>query len=268
MPAHGDRRPGRAGSPATTTRPAATAASRTASRSGASTPPPAPCPRTSRRGGRAGPAGRCRSAPDRAGCRSRCWLRTGPFCAAGPASGANRAADQLSGTRVEQPIAHRRAGVVDGVRSGSTSPRQATSIARRSRGVVPPQTPWQSPTSQRPGQAGALHVAAAAQRDGGVRPARSVPERMSPDRRSGRRRWCARRRPVAVRARPAAVADRAARRRPRAGAAYVPVSSTHLPRGTGKIGGRRPPRADRQPLPALCSIALRNTETRVCREHD
>ena len=28
-----------------------------------------------------------------------------------------------------------------------TSPRQATSIARRSRGVVPPQTPWQSPTS-------------------------------------------------------------------------------------------------------------------------
>jgi hypothetical protein len=44
--------------------------------------------------------------------------------------------------------------------------------------------------------------------------------------------------------------------------------STHLPRGTGKNGGRRPPRANRQPLPALCSIALRNIGTRVCREHD
>ena len=250
--ARAGRRPGRAGSPGPPRRRRRSAASRTAIRSGASTPPPAPCPRTSRP-----TAGR----PAASVSGSRPARAVSSIDAGAPAHGrasvpsARSGSGQLTGTqcradrsRIRPAPSRSSTGVRR--RAVDARSRQATSIARRSRGVVPPQTPWQSPTSSAQARHGPctsqVRQSATAVSAGSFGAGKNV---------SGSTCWHAPRVRQASSCcrspRPAAVAGRAARRRPRAGVASAPVSSTHLPRGTGN-----PPmtddrsdvhRADRQP---------------------
>ncbi len=144
-------------------------------------------------------------------------------------------------------------------------------MARRSRGVVRPRRRGsRPPPAPRPGRTPGRHRCGRAPPP--RRPARSAPERTSPDPRSGRFLWLATPRPVAARATPAAVADRAARRPPRAGGASAPVSIHPPPPWDRRrscrrsMGAIRPVRTDAHHRRCVLSH-LRTRETSVCRKH-
>ncbi len=147
----------------------------------------------------------------------------GPFSATG--AGPLTASPSASGAVRASAAGRAPVGPLRPSRSGRAAPRPARRPAwpavpgvwchPRRRGSRPPPAP-------RPGRSPARRSCGRARPR--CRPARSEPERTSPDPRSGRFLWSARRRPGGVRSVPAAVADHAVRRPPRAGGASAPVS--------------------------------------------
>ena len=157
QPARAGRRPGTAGSPGPPRTPAASAGSRTATRSGASTPPPAPWPSTSRRDRRR--AGTGRVDVDLARAPERGVALTGrrgshPAHSAAPPTDRGVAPHPVrpsarTAPAVSSAVAHRRPQRRRTASGPRLAPRSAPGDQHRPAlpGVVPPQTPWQSPTS-------------------------------------------------------------------------------------------------------------------------
>src|SRR6266542_739411 len=250
----------------TTVTPAASAALRTAARSGAPTSPPAPWPSTSRLTGRdagrstatrAGPCGVAPSvtwdslravrpqpgqAPPRVPAEPAAPTRP-------PARSCAPAAGHRSPARRARQLAMRPAWPC--VRAAWWPP------TRRGSHRPPAPRPGTAPAPRRCDTAPPLH-----------RPAHWVPERTFPDRRFGTILGCARLDQAAAHSQRATAADRGVPLLPREGVASSPWSSTHLPRGSYDMrlnNMQRRARLSIEPSgpPAVVSLALRRRKTRV-----